>query len=144
MSQVVKLPKVEETRPRRGEIWRADLEPTQGAEIQSAKGDRRDTRPVLVLSHPNEGTPGVSLCVPITDYKPDRDKPRYWRVVMGDNEASGLRKISCADVSQTRALDVARFWWRSGKAHPAEVEATAAALATLAGVPAPMPPTTPA
>lgn len=122
-----------ELQPKRGEIWRVNLEPTRGSEIQSDKGRKGDTRPVLILSRPGVGTPGVTLCAPITDYKPDRDKRRFWRVVIGDNETSGLNKISCADVSQTRALDVARFVSQDGKAHPAEVEAGAAALAVSVG-----------
>lgn len=122
-----------EVEPKRGEIWRVNLEPTRGSEIQSDKGRKGDTRPVLVLSRPSVGTRGVSLCAPITDFKPDRDKRRFWRVVIGDNETSGLDKISCADVSQTRALDVARFVSQDGKAHPAEVEASAAALAASVG-----------
>jgi len=113
--------------PQRGEIWRVNLEPTQGREIQ------KDNRPVLVLSRPSVGERGVSLCAPITDFKPDRDKLRFWRVSIGDNSISGLDKISCADVSQTRALDVSRFIRHNGKAHAAEIEASAAALAQCVG-----------
>lgn len=118
-------PKIE--LPGRGQIWRVNLEPTRGSELQ------KNNRPVLVLSRPGIGTPGVSLCAPITDFKPERDKLRFWRVVIGDNETSGLNKLSCADVSQTRALDVSRFVSQDGKAHPTEVEASAAALAKCAG-----------
>lgn len=113
--------------PKRGEIWRVNLEPTRGGEIQ------KDNRPVLILSRPDIGTPGVSLCAPITNWKPERDKFRFWRVAIGDSKESGLSKISCADVSQTRALDVSRFVRRDGKAHPAEVAASAAALAAIVG-----------
>jgi mRNA interferase MazF len=113
--------------PKRGEIWRVNLEPTRGGELQ------KNNRPVLVLSRPGIGTPGVSLCAPITDYKPDRDKRRYWRVVIGDNEISGLNKLSCADVSQTRALDTSRFILQDGQAHPTETEASAAALVLCVG-----------
>ncbi len=127
--------------PRRGEIWRVDLEPTRGGEIQSSKGNRGDTRPVLVLSRPSVGERGVRLCAPITDFKPERDKRRFWRVVIGDNEISGLKKISCADVSQTRALDISRFVRQDGKAHSAEIEASAAALAKTVGFVTPQPTT---
>ncbi len=119
--------------PKRGEIWRVNLEPTRGSEIQ------KDNRPVLVLSRPSVGTPSVSLCAPITDFKPERDQRRFWRVAIGDNETSGLKKLSCADVSQTRALDASRFVQHDGKAHPAEVEASAAALAKSVGFVAPQP-----
>ena len=139
MSNVLKLPKVEATRPRRGEIWRVDLEPTQGREIQSSKGGPNDTRPVLVLTRPSVGTPGVSLCAPISDYNEGRDVSRFWRVVLFNAPESGLSKVCCADVSQTRALDVSRFVRKDGRAHPAEVDATAKALATVIEVPDPAP-----
>ena len=118
-------PKIE--LPGRGQIWRVNLEPTRGSELQ------KNNRPVLVLSRPGIGTPGVSLCAPITDFQPERDKLRFWRVVIGDNETNGLNKLSCADVSQTRALDVSRFVSQDGTAHPTEVKASAAALAKCAG-----------
>lgn len=125
----MKLPKeTQPSGPQRGEIWRANLEPTVGAEIQ------KDNRPVLILTRPSFGTPGVMLCAPITDYKPERDKRRFWRVVVGDTAESGLDKISCADISQTRALDISRFTSQDGKAHPSEVAATAAALSKAVGI----------
>ena len=116
----------------RGEIWRARLEPTVSGEIQ------KDNRPVLVLTRPSLGTPGVSLCAPITDFKPDRDQRRFWRVFLDANERSGLDKPSCADVSQTRALD-SRFISQDGKAQAVEIEAVAAALARTVGIVAPAP-----
>ncbi len=110
-------------KPQRGEIWRANLEPAVGGEIQ------KDNRPVLVISRPSVGAIGVSLCAPISDYKPDRDGRRFWRVFLDANERSGLDKPSCADVGQTRAPDVSRFVKQDGKAAPIEVEAVVAALA---------------
>ena len=110
-------------KPQRGAIWRANLEPAVGGEIQ------QDNRSVLVLSRPSVGAVGVSLCAPITDFKPDRDGRRFWRVFLDANEHSGLDKPSCADVGQTRALDVSRFVRQDGKAAPVEVEAVVAALA---------------
>lgn len=110
-------------KPQRGEIWRANLEPAVGGEIQ------KDNRPVLVISRPSVGAIGVSLCAPITDFKPARDGRRFWRVFLDANEKSGLDKPSCADVAQTRALDISRFVKQDGKAAPIEVEAVVAALA---------------
>ena len=107
-------------KPQRGEIWRANLEPAIGSEIQ------KDNRPVLVLSRPSVG---AYLCAPISDFKPDRDGRRFWRVFLDANEHSELHKPSCADVGQTRALDVSRFVKQDGKAAPIEVEAVVAALA---------------
>ena len=118
-------------KPRRGEIWRVNLEPTQGAEIQ------KDNRPVLVLSRGGQGTRGVRLCVPLTGYKPDRDEIRRWRVALNNTKESGLDKISVADASQTRALDISRFISKDGVAHPAEIAASAAAVARLVGYESP-------
>ena len=117
--------------PQRGEIWRANLEPTVGREIQ------KNNRPVLVLTRPSFAEPGVSLCAPITDFKPDRDRRRFWRVFLDANEQSGLEKPCCADVSQTRALDVSRFTKQDGRVLAVEVEAVAAALAKSVGYTAP-------
>ena len=114
--------------PKRGEIWRVNLEPTVGREIQ------KSNRPVLILSRPNVGERDLRLCVPLTDFKPERDNIRFWRVVVGDSGESGLSKLSCADVSQTRALDISRFLIHAGKAQTSEVEATARALANAIGL----------
>ena len=122
---------------KRGQIWRAILEPTEGREIN------KDNRPVLVLGRPSVGEPSVNLCVPITDFKPGRDGRRYWRVFLDSNEISGLEKPSCADVSQTRALDTSRFLSQDGRAQAVEVEAVAAALAKSVGYTAPAPTETP-
>lgn len=120
--------------PRRGEIWRVDFEPTVGSEMSSDKGGRGDTRPALVLSLPGIGERTVRLCAPITDYSPSRDEDRLWRIEVGDNETSGLSKLSCVDLSQTRVLDTSRFIRKDGRAHPAEVEASARTLAIIVGV----------
>ncbi len=120
--------------PKRGEIWRVALDPTVGSEMSSDKGGRGDTRPTLVLSLPAIGERTVRLCAPITDYSPTRDEDRFWRVEVGDNETSGLSKLSCVDVSQTRVLDTSRFLRKDGRAHPAEVDASARTLAIIVGV----------
>lgn len=125
--------KSQDARPRRGDIWRVNLEPTVGSEIKSDKGRKGDTRPVLVLSRPRVGEKAVCLCAPITDYKPERDELRFWRVEIGDTAENGLHKMSCIDVSQTRALDTARFMRHDGRAHHAETQASAAALARCVG-----------
>jgi mRNA interferase MazF len=111
--------------PRRGEIWRANLDPTVGAEIQKE-------RPVLVMNLNGDGERDVRLCAPITGFNLERDAMRYWRVGIGEG-VSGLHKFSCADVSQCRALDVSRFVRMDGTAHPAELKAVAAAMAELIG-----------
>ena len=130
----MKLPKQPPApNPKRGEIWRVDFEPTVGSELSSAKGGLHDTRPALVLSLPKIGERTIRLCAPITDYAPQRDENRLWRVAIGDTPESGLTKLSCADISQTRALDISRFERKIGKAHPTETQATADELAASVG-----------
>ncbi len=119
--------------PKRGEIWRVDLEPTRGKETQSRKRSDSDTRPVLVLERANVGESGLRLCAPIMNYVPQRDETAFWRVEVGDSDESGLSKLSCADVSQTRALDLSRFVRKDGAAHPAETQVGAEMLASLVG-----------
>jgi len=126
-------------KPRRGEIWRVDLEPTRGRELQSSKGASTDTRPVLVLTRAGVGEPGVSLCAPICNYDAGRDEERSWRVVLLDTPESGLTKLCCADVSQTRALDISRFVRKDGRADSNELDATAKALALTIEAPGLLP-----
>lgn len=135
----MRTPKVPDAKvnPRRGEIWRADLEPAIGKEMKSRKTSASDTRPVLVLSLPGLGERGVRLAAPLTDYLPDRDALLFWRVEIGDNAGSGLTKMSCVDLSQTRALDLSRFKRKDGQAHPTELSVSAATLAQLVGANAP-------
>lgn len=126
----MRAPKVN---PKRGEIWRVDLEPTRGKEPQSRKRSDSDTRPVLVLVRANVGESGLRLCAPIMNYVPQRDETAFWRVEIGDSDESGLSKLSCADVSQTRALDLSRFVRKDGAAHPAKTQVSAEMLASLVG-----------
>jgi mRNA interferase MazF len=132
----MKLPKDATPKPRRGEIWAVDLEPTQGQEIRSRKHSDADTRPALVIQRDGLGDTATKIVVPITDFSPERDVWRPWRVALGDNSTSGLSKVSCADVTQTRTLatDSTRFKRKMGVAHPAELDATADALARGIGV----------
>lgn len=90
-----KSTELQDGKPRRGDIWRVDLEPTIGSEIRSDKGRRGDTRPILVLSRPRVGEKSVYLCAPITNYKPDRDELRFWRIEISDTPENGLDKMSC-------------------------------------------------
>lgn len=53
------------SRPRRGEIWVADLEPVRGQEMNK-------TRPVVVLSSDEISTLAVKLVAPITGMSADK------------------------------------------------------------------------
>lgn len=111
--------------PRCGEIYQADLNPVIGSELEKS-------RPVIVINKPKTGRPTMRLCVPLTDWKPEAALLN-WCVTVSDVPTSGLRKLSIADVSQIRTLDIRRFKTKLGKADPTEVEAIAAALARISG-----------
>ena len=53
------------TTPKRGEIWRVNLDPTIGAEIKKI-------RPVIVISSDAVGKLPLKLVVPITEWKAGR------------------------------------------------------------------------
>ena len=109
--------------PKRGEVWRVALDPVVGSELSK-------TRPVVVLSLPGTGRPSVHLGVPVTDFN-EAASWFFWRVTL--SPSGSLRKVSSADASQIRALDVARFQERLGKLEVQEVDAIAEALAKIVG-----------
>ncbi len=107
-------------RPKRGEIWRVQLEPVRGTE-------QGNTRPVVVLSEKGAGRPTVKLCAPIVNAKPEHGL-FYWCTVMAPDAQNGLTKDSTADASQTRALDIVRFETLLGSVTEIEMELIADAL----------------
>ena len=111
--------------PKRGEVWRADLDPARGSE----QGKRR---PVIVLSEPPTGRATVRLCVPVMNAKPEHGA-LFWCVSLEPDARSGLTKSSTADAAQARALDFVRFEARLGKVTPDELELITGALCLCIG-----------
>lgn len=93
------------SRPRRGEVWRADLEPARGAEMNKS-------RPVVVLSTEDVGRLPIKLVAPITAWSPGKD--HIWLVRVRPTKHNGLSKESCVDTMQVRCLSLARFAVRLG------------------------------
>lgn len=119
------------TAPRRGEVWRASLEPVEGSE-------QGKTRPVVVMSAPTTGRAGTSLCAPVIHRKPLHAR-LFWCVELAPDNANGLTKNCSADAAQTRVLDHGRFEARLGEITPGELEAITTALCLcVERVPAPM------
>lgn len=106
--------------PKRSEIWWVELEPVRGSE-QAKK------RPVVVLSHANYGRPTVRLGVPIMEHKTVHVLGA-WYIKIEPDADNGLGKISSADASQVRALDVMRFDNRIGQVTPAQLSAIVAGV----------------
>jgi mRNA interferase MazF len=94
-------------RPRRGEIWWVDFNPTKGSEIQK-------TRPAVVVSSDGMGALPVKLVVPITGWK-DAFALNPWHVRVKPDTRNGLDKVSAVDVLQTRGVDILRFRDRIGR-----------------------------
>jgi mRNA interferase MazF len=92
--------------PRRGEVWRMDMEPTRGAEM-------RKIRPVVVIGSDAARRLPVRLVVPFTDWK-QHYAPAIWMVRVEPTPANGLSKTSAADTLQMRGADTGRFMNRIG------------------------------
>lgn len=111
--------------PRRGEVWRVQLDPARGSE-------QAKTRPVVVLTEPPTGRVTMRLCVPVVHALPVH-LAMSWCAEMLPTAANGLSKGSTADASQTRALDLVRFEARLGSVSPPDLEAITTALVLCIG-----------
>ena len=106
--------------PSRGDVYLAQLDPTQGSE-------QAGTRPVVIMSRDaiNQSSP-VVIVVPTTDLT---HKKRIYpsQVVLKAGEG-GLDKDSVALGEQIRAINVTRLTTRLGHLSPPKVVAIGAAL----------------
>ncbi len=106
--------------PHRGEIWRVQLNPTRGDEIQK-------TRPAIVISA--DGLVGLRLrlAVPLTGWQPIfTNFP--WLVQISPSQENGLAKVSAANPLQTRSVSLERFTQRVGMLDEATLEKVVLAL----------------
>ena len=108
---------------RRGEVWRVNLDPTIGAEIQK-------TRPVVVVSSDAIGILPIKLVAPVTDWK-DRYAHSSWHVRIDPDAANGLMKPSAVDTLQLRGVDTSRFLKQLGRISADKIEEIAAAIAAV-------------
>ena len=107
--------------PKRGEVWRVDLEPTVGSEMQKS-------RPCVVVNADDIGRLPLRVVVPLTGWNPVyANYP--WCVQINPTAANGLTKASSADTFQLRSLSVLRMTARLGRLTDAEMKAIAEAVA---------------
>lgn len=111
--------------PRRGEVWRVQLDPVRGSE-------QGKTRPVVVLTEPPVGRASVRLCAPIMNALAVHTS-LFWCAWLVPDAQSGLTKESSADAAQTRALDLVRFEALLGEVSAEELDAITAALCLCVG-----------
>jgi len=97
-------------RPRRGEIWLVNLDPTVGSEIKK-------TRPVVVVSSDAVGALPIKLCVPITQWQ-EKFANNIWHVRIEPDGHNNLKKTSTCDALQVRCLSQERFIKKCGCLSP--------------------------
>ncbi len=97
---------------KRGEIWRVNLNPSKGSELQKI-------RPAVVISSDEIAGHQVKLVVPITEWDV-RYREKYWYVPIINSTINGLEKLSAADTTMTRSLatSVERFKEQLGILEP--------------------------
>jgi mRNA interferase MazF len=110
-------------KPRRGEVWIVDFDPTKGAEIQKQ-------RPAIVISSDAVGKLPLKLVVPITNWSPAFES-NLWHVRLEPNSTNGLSKTSAADALQVRSVSVDRFMNRRGRITQQELEDIVQALGAV-------------
>jgi mRNA interferase MazF len=109
--------------PKRGEVWRVNLDPTVGAEMQK-------TRPAVIVSSDSVGVLPVKLIAPVTDWK-DRYAHSSWHVRIDPDAANGLAKTSAVDALQLRGVDTRRLVTKLGRVSAAKMEEIAAVIAAV-------------
>lgn len=91
---------------KQGEIWKIDLDPTKGAEIQK-------NRPAVIVNDNSLGKLPLKVIVPITEWK-ERYEFAPWMIKIEADKQNGLSKDSSADCFQIRSVSETRFIKRIG------------------------------
>lgn len=113
--------------PLRGEVWRVDLSPTRGAELQKL-------RPCVVVSAAGVGRLSLRIIVPVTGW--DERYARFaWLVRLDPDAANGLTKTSAADAFQVRSVSLDRFAELLGRLSDEQAERIASAVALCVDAP---------
>jgi mRNA interferase MazF len=110
-------------KPKRGEIWWVNFDPTVGTEI-------RKRRPAIVVSSDAVGRLPIKLVAPITDWKAAFAQ-NVWHVRIDPDAANGLTKSSAVDVLQLRGMDTLRFISRMGEVAPDKMEEIVLAIGAV-------------
>jgi mRNA interferase MazF len=104
-------------RLRRGEVWRVQLDPTRGAEIQK-------TRPCLIISNDNANSRRLTVMVVPFSTSPNEHPPFTVPVHCAGKKVSAI-------VDQTRAVTKGRFVRRQEMIAPDELATIEMALSVL-------------
>jgi len=110
-------------KPKRGEIWRVNFDPTTGTEIKKI-------RPAVVISSDAIGKLPIKLVAPVTDWK-EYFTGNLWHVKIEPDELNGLTKISAVDALQLRGMDTQRFVEKLGEVSAETLEEILLAIAVV-------------
>jgi len=106
---------------KKGEIWLAQLDPVQGAEMGKK-------RPVVVISADGMGVLPVKLVAPCTTAGLP---PAAWRVPLTKSAQNGLDRDTTIDLMQIRSLSVHRLTHKLGNVDSDTMEEVAAMVAAI-------------
>lgn len=112
-----------ENRPKRGEIWLVNLEPTLGVEIKKI-------RPVVVINSDALGKLPLKLIAPLTNWQ-NYFAQNPWHVKIIPNQTNGLTKVSAVDTLQLRGVDIQRFQKKLGVLSPQKMKIITVAILTV-------------
>lgn len=86
---------------KRGEVWKVNLDPTIGAEIQKI-------RPCVIVARDALARLPLTIIVPITEWD-DRYAGAAWHIPIDSMPENGLDKKSSADTFQVRSVSNERL-----------------------------------
>lgn len=86
---------------KRSEIWRINLDPSVGAEMQK-------TRRCIIVNDDAVGVLPLRVVIPITEWK-ERYNSAPWMVKLEMNKQNQLTKTSTADCFQVRSVSTDRI-----------------------------------
>ncbi len=109
--------------PKRGEVWRVNLDPTLGAEMKKV-------RPAVVISSNAVGKLPVKLVAPITKWK-DWFTGLTWLVPLNPDGNNGLTDDSAVDTLQVRGISFERFIEKKGHVTASQLEEICTAVAIV-------------
>jgi mRNA interferase MazF len=112
-----------DSKPKRGEVWTVDFDPTKGAEIYKQ-------RPAVVISSDSIGKLPLKLVVPVTAWNPIFES-NFWHVRLNPTPENGLNKPSAADALQVRSVSIDRFMDCRGRLAQQELEEITQAIAVV-------------
>lgn len=106
---------------KRGEVWKVNLDPTIGAEINKI-------RPCIIVGRDAIAKLPLKIIVPLTDWK-DYYAQAAWHIRVEPTAQNGLVKNSSADTYQVRSISEKRLVEQLGLVDNATMEKVKAGLA---------------